>query len=131
MPNQNIKVYFDGLCVVCSKEIEQYKKMKGAEKINFIDIADPSFDCALEGLDPFAINKELHSKDAEGKIHVGVDTFILIWSNIDKLNWLAKLAQTSIVNFILQKNYILFTKIRPYLPRKSCETSPYCEIKTQ
>ncbi len=126
-----ISVFYDGLCVVCSAEINQYKKMRGAENIRFIDITEAGFDAKKEKLDPRKINVELHAKDAKGKLHIGVDAFILIWARLDKLNWLSRLSQKVIVRKFLQLNYSLFVKIRPYLPRKSCETSPYCEIKSE
>jgi predicted DCC family thiol-disulfide oxidoreductase YuxK len=125
-----IKVYFDGLCVVCSAEISHYKKMKGSENIDFIDITSNQFNSKKENLDPFLVHKELHAKDENGQLHIGVDAFSLIWSKLNKLTWLSRLSRKQPLNSILKMNYVLFTKIRPYLPRKSCETSPYCESKT-
>lgn len=129
MQNDQIKVYYDGLCVVCSSEINHYKKMNGSKNIDFIDITSSDFRADVEGLNPQKVHEELHAKDARGQLHVGVDAFILIWSSIDKLKWLSKAAQKSLIKKILQANYSLFVKIRPYLPRRSCETSPYCETK--
>lgn len=130
MSKHLVKVFYDGLCVVCSSEINHYKKMQGGEKINFIDITSLDFDASLEKLDPQSVHKELHAKDKNGNVFVGVDAFVLIWSQIDKLKWLSKLAQTWPVKKTLELNYKLFVKIRPYLPRKSCESSPYCESKS-
>lgn len=129
MKNDQIKVYYDGLCVICSSEINHYKKMTGSHKIEFVDITHPAFDITQTNLDPKKIHKELHSMDADGKVHVGVETFILIWSQLNKLKWLSKLARVNLVYKILQVNYSLFVKVRPLLPRRSCENSPYCEIK--
>lgn len=129
MAKDQIKVYYDGLCVVCAGEINHYKKMNGSENIYFIDIMGAGFDPLIEGLDPQKVHEELHAKDAQGNLHIGVDAFILIWSAIDKLKWLSKAAQKKFFNKILQANYSLFVKIRPYLPRRSCETSPYCATK--
>ena len=129
MANDQIKVFYDGLCVVCSSEINHYKKMKGSENILFVDITAPEFNPLTEGLDPQKVHEELHAKDSTGKLHVGVDTFILIWSKLDKLKWLSKAAQKTLLRKFLQLNYSVFVKVRPYLPRKSCETSPYCDIK--
>lgn len=131
MKNDQIKVYYDGLCVVCSSEINHYKKMKGSENIAFIDITSSAFRADLEDLDPKKIHNELHAKDADGKVYVGVDAFILIWASIEKLKWLSTAAQKKIFNKFLQFNYSLFVKIRPYLPRRSCEESPYCEVKAR
>lgn len=131
MSETKVKVYYDGLCILCSSEINHYKKMKGSDNIQFVDITTTEFNPQTENLDPFKVHKELHSKDLEGRIFVGVDTFILIWSKIDKLKWLSKLAQKAPIKKTLELNYKLFVKIRPYLPRRACEDSPYCEIKAQ
>lgn len=130
MATHQIKVYYDGLCVICSAEINHYRKMQGSDKINFIDITRPDFDPVKEGLNPKLVHKELHAKDRNEVLHIGVDAFILIWSNLNKLNWLAKAAKSKIINSFLKANYSLFVKIRPYLPRKNCETSPYCETRS-
>ena len=129
MQDHSLKVFYDGLCVLCSSEINHYRKMKGAENIKFVDITGLDFDAKNEGLDPFLVHKELHAKDENGRVFVGVETFILIWSKLDKLKWVSRLAQKSLVKKTLQLNYKAFVKIRPYLPRKSCEDSPYCETR--
>jgi predicted DCC family thiol-disulfide oxidoreductase YuxK len=131
MSNQPVKVFYDGLCVVCSSEINHYKKMQGGDKIDFVDITSLDFNASVENLNPHSVHKELHAKDKDGKVYIGVDAFVLIWSQIDKLNWLSKMAQTWPIKKVLQLNYKLFVKVRPYLPRKSCEASPYCETKSK
>ncbi len=128
-PNQ-VKVFYDGLCKVCSAEINHYKKMNGSHRIQFIDITTSDFDASKENLDPQKIHVELHAKDREGNVLTGVDTFILIWDQIDKLNWLGRLAKGNFFKSLLKIQYSLFVQIRPYLPRKACADSPYCEIKT-
>lgn len=121
-------VYYDGLCRVCSAEINHYKTMRGAEAISFIDITTTDFDPLRENLDPFKIHQEIHAKDSSGQLYVGVAAFILIWSKLPALAWLARLAKKTFPNKVLHWGYRGFVKIRPYLPRKSCEASMYCEI---
>ncbi len=125
-----VKVFYDGLCRVCSAEINHYRKMNGSHRIQFIDITTSDFDAAKEDLDPQKIHVELHGKDIQGNVVTGVDTFILIWDHIDKLNWLGRLAKKDFFKGLLKIQYSLFVKIRPFLPRKACADSPYCEIKT-
>ncbi len=128
MALSNATIYYDGLCRVCSAEINHYKKMKGADLISFVDITRTDFDPVQENLDPQKIHQEMHAKDRDGNLFVGVDAFILIWSQLPSLVWLSRLAKNKGVNQILQWGYQGFVKIRPFLPRKSCEDSPYCEI---
>lgn len=129
MSQHQITVYYDGLCRVCSAEINHYKKMKGAASILFKDITSSDFNAAVENLDPQKIHRELHARDSQGNIVTGVDTFILIWSHLDRLHRLSRLAKKTWFNNFLKLNYAAFVKVRPYLPRKTCSDSPYCEIK--
>ncbi|MCO5143885.1 MAG: DUF393 domain-containing protein [Oligoflexia bacterium] len=123
-----ISVYYDGLCSLCSREINHYKKMNGAESIEFIDIFDEKFNASSEGLNPVDIHKKLHVKDQDGNIQTGVNAFICIWQNIPSLRVLAKLASFFPIKIFLIFLYKIFTYIRPLLPRKSCENSSFCEF---
>jgi predicted DCC family thiol-disulfide oxidoreductase YuxK len=130
MATVHASVYFDGLCPLCSREIAHYQKMRGNERIRFVDITSPAFNSAQEGLDPLAVHRELHAKDAAGNIHTGVAAFILIWRQLDSMRWLVPIAAFAPVHFALKGAYRAFAKLRPYLPRKkTCSASPYCEVK--
>lgn len=124
-----VKVYFDGLCHLCSREIAHYRKLKGAENIHFQDITDSSFDALREGLDPVSVHKSLHARDRSGKIYLGVDAFICIWQELPAFQLVARLVRVAPVYYFLKVLYAGFAKLRPLLPRKSCSDSPYCEIK--
>lgn len=126
------KVYYDGLCVLCSKEIDHYRRQTGSDSIDFIDITSPQFDAASEGLDPFLVHKVMHVKTPSGELKTEVDAFIAIWEQLPKYKKLATLAQRKSVHCVLNFGYKGFVVIRPYLPRKKqgCENSPYCETRT-
>lgn len=128
MSQSDVTVYFDGLCRLCSAEIEHYKKMKGSERIRFVDIFSSGFDALAEGLDPQDIHRNLHVKDASGKLHIGVDAFIAIWSQIDSLKILSRWASRTPMRKLLRGGYFIFTKARPYLPRKKCPDDA-CAVK--
>lgn len=123
-----VQVYYDGLCHLCSREIEHYKKMSGSHRIRFVDITSSRFDAAAEGLDPQAIHRSLHARDADGRVWTGVDAFLVIWSELDLLRRIVPVASAWPVKRILEAGYVVFAKIRPALPRKSCSDSPYCEF---
>lgn len=125
----NITVYYDGLCHLCSREVGHYQRMKGAENIHFVDITEAAFDAGKEGLNPVEIHKTMHVRDKNGKIVLGIDAFISIWNELPSLRFLVPIASFRAVHFILKTLYAGFARIRPLLPRKSCENSPYCEIK--
>lgn len=127
---KNISVYYDGLCHLCSREIGHYRGMRGAESIRFVDITAGDFNALKEGVDPRAIHRVMHVKDVSGDLHTGVDAFLRIWAELPALRFFIPLARFGPVNLLLRAAYAGFARIRPLLPRKSCEASPYCETKS-
>jgi len=129
--SEKLTVYYDGLCHLCSREINHYRTMKGAENIYFVDITSPEFHADQEGLDPIQIHKTMHVRDRQGQLHLGVNAFIWIWNELSVLKFLVPIARTGPVHLVLESAYSVFAKVRPFLPRKSCETSPYCETPSK
>jgi predicted DCC family thiol-disulfide oxidoreductase YuxK len=131
--NTKVKVYYDGLCRACSREIEHYRSQAGAENIDFIDICASGFNPQHEGLDPIQVHKEMHVRRSDGSLATRVDAFIVIWETLPKFNFLARLARGQKIRSCLDVGYSIFAKIRPWLPRKTkqdeCQESPYCEVK--
>lgn len=128
-----LKVYYDGLCKLCSREMDHYRKQVGAENIDFIDICAPQFDATLEALDPVLVHKIMHVRRPDGTLATRVDAFIEIWKVLPRYNILGKTANLPIVKSLLEMGYTGFATIRPWLPRNSakneCKDSPYCEVK--
>lgn len=127
-----LTVYFDGLCPLCSREIEHYRRQAGSDQIAFVDITTPEFDPAAHGLDPKAVHRHLHARDEKGDLHVGVGAFIAIWNLLPRYRWAASLAAKSFVRPALNVGYEAFARVRPWLPRArraECAASPYCELR--
>ena len=105
--------------------------MSGSEKIHFVDITNTLFNAKKEGLDPQAIHKIIHVRDQSGNIKLGVDAFICIWEQLPALSMAAKLAEIKLIKFFLRIFYSIFATIRRWLPKKSCQNSPFCETNTK
>jgi len=127
---KQLKVYFDGLCPLCSREIEHYKKQPGAQSIEFIDITEANFSAEAEGLDPRQVHRRFHVRSGTAVLS-GVEGFREIWKRLPRYSWLGKLTSIRLVRLFFVAGYEIFALLRPLLPRKSrgCENSPYCEIK--
>lgn len=123
-------IYYDGLCRACSLEINHYRKLAGAENFKFQDIMVSDFKAEDHGLDPALVHHVMHVRDANGKLHQGVEAFQAIWKELPRYHFLARLSENSAFHALLQMGYNAFVKIRPYLPRKKadCSQSPYCEV---
>jgi predicted DCC family thiol-disulfide oxidoreductase YuxK len=117
----HLKVYFDGLCSLCSREIAMYRRKPGSDSIAWIDITHAGFDATSEGLDASKVHATFHVKTAKGAVIEGVDAFIEIWKNIPSLGFLAKAAEVPGVRPLLRIGYAGFARLRPYLPRKNAD----------
>ncbi|MFL2801617.1 MAG: thiol-disulfide oxidoreductase DCC family protein [Paracoccaceae bacterium] len=82
MSLNTIKIYFDGNCGLCSKEINYYKKIDKKNIFKWVDIY--TYDTVLKkyGIIKSEALMELHALDENGKMYKGVDSFILIWKNL-------------------------------------------------
>ena len=85
MDANTIKVYFDGNCGLCSKEINYYKKIDKKNTFDWINIYNDDTDLKKFGITKSEALMELHALDKDGKMHKGVDSFILIWNNLSVL----------------------------------------------
>lgn len=128
-----LTVFFDGLCPLCSREIEHYRRQPGAESISFVDITASSFDPVQAGVNPRRVHEVLHVRDAQGRISTGVDAFVEIWRVLPRYEWAARWAGRAPIKAVLSAGYAVFAKLRPFLPRRArgedCEASPYCKRK--
>lgn len=125
-----LSVYYDGLCQICSREIDHYRKIEGANEIRFVDITDEKFNPSAEGLNAKAVHKMMHVKLADGTILTAVDAFREIWKVLPAYRQLYKITGLSILRPLLDLGYHTFARLRPWLPKRSsnCESSPYYEI---
>jgi predicted DCC family thiol-disulfide oxidoreductase YuxK len=133
MAVEKVTVYYDGLCVLCSREIDHYRKARCANLIDFIDICAPTFDPSASGLDPKAVHRVMHVRRLDGSLATEMDAFIEIWKTLPGYRLLARVASFKFVRFFMNIGYQVFVRIRPYLPRRSadiyaCADSPFCEI---
>ena len=82
MPLNTIKVYFDGNCGLCSKEINYYRKIDKKNIFEWVNIYIHDTDLEKLGITKSEALMELHALDENGKMYKGVDSFILIWRNL-------------------------------------------------
>lgn len=125
MRTQNFRVFFDGACHLCSREIRHYRKLPEAQKFEWVDISAPDFKAEAYALDERAVHQEMHVMDEKGELHIGVMAFVEIWKRLPRWRVLASIVQWPIVFCAAKLGYSIFAYgIRPYLPKKkSCAIS--------
>ena len=119
-----VEVYYDGSCPVCDREMRHYRELDIDEKFRFIDISAPNFAAREGGPSYEDFMARLHVRDAEGRFHTGVDAFAVIWRTLPgrMFTLMARLVQLPGIHAVASLGYMVFARLRPYLPkRRRCE----------
>ncbi|WP_211224517.1 thiol-disulfide oxidoreductase DCC family protein [Marinimicrobium agarilyticum] len=79
-PTEHLIVYYDGACPRCRADRRRYERMAGkaGESVQWVDITGRDSELEQMGIDPERALRELHVRDAEGKIHRELDAYILL-----------------------------------------------------
>ena len=107
-----IKVYFDGKCGLCSKEINYYQRIVPEGVFEWLDVAtDPSL---LEGLgiSQREALKRLHVQDSAGTIKTGINAFQVIWEQLPNWRILGRITGVPGIYHFLEYLYVLFAAYR-------------------
>jgi predicted DCC family thiol-disulfide oxidoreductase YuxK len=109
-----VKVWYDGACPLCLKEIALMRRLDRCGRITFVDVAvgaDPS--CPV---DRATLLARFHAEE-EGVIHSGAAAFAAMWRTIPLLRPLGLLARNRAVLRLLETAYVHFLRVRPWLQR--------------
>ena len=109
-----VKVWFDGACPLCRREIALMRRLDKRRAINFVDVADgadPS--CPVDRSQLLA---RFHAEE-DGVMHHGAAAFAAMWRAIPLLRPLGLAARNDTVLRMLEAAYVQFLKVRPRLQR--------------
>jgi predicted DCC family thiol-disulfide oxidoreductase YuxK len=110
----SVKVWFDGACPLCLREIALMRRLDKRGAITFVDVAagaDPS--CPI---DRTTLLARFHAEE-DGVVHSGAAAFAAMWRAIPMLRPLGLAARWRPVLLVLEAGYIRFLKVRPRLQR--------------
>jgi predicted DCC family thiol-disulfide oxidoreductase YuxK len=110
----SVKVWFDGACPLCIREIALMRRLDRRGAIIFVDVAagaDPS--CPI---DRATLLARFHAEE-DGIIHDGAAAFAAMWRAIPLLRPLGLAARNGAVLKLLEAAYLRFLKLRPRLQR--------------
>ena len=115
-----VKVFFNNSCNICRTEINHYKK-HGDENINWIDVTDNQEAQNVTSKSYKELLRRMHVIE-NGKVIDGAESFLVIWKNIPKYNFLYKIFKIKPLFFILHifyeiAAYFLFLKNKHLLKK--------------
>jgi len=127
-----LRIFFDGSCPVCSREIAHYCRRDRANRLQPVDISAPGFDPQPYGIPLQAFMYELHVIDRRGEVFRGIEAFGAIWqafpdSTVYRL--LGMFIRLPGINTLARHGYRWFARLRPHLPgRRDACAAGSCRI---
>ncbi len=116
------KVFYDGKCGLCSKEINYYKRIAPKNTFEWHDIASNPEKLNELNVSQYDALMYLHAIDQKSNLKIGVDAFILIWSNLKHWKILSIFVRTPIIYSIANITYKLFANYR-FKKLSHCQTA--------
>ena len=108
-----VKVFFNNSCNICKAEISHYKKHCN-DKIEWIDVTNNVEAQKITSKSYKELLRRMHIIE-DGKIIDGAESFLIIWKNVPKYNFLYKIFKIKPLFFLLNifyeiAAYFLFIK---------------------
>ena len=113
-----LTVFFDGACPLCRREIGFYRRRKGADRIDWVDVSRGDAESVAPGLCRTDALKRFHVRLADGRLESGGRAFAELWASLPAFRWLGVIARIPIIGAILERAYRGFLRIRPALTRR-------------
>ena len=105
-------VLFDGSCPLCSREIRHYRRVRGADRIRWLDISAGDTPMPIDGIDRAAAMARFHVRDPVGRWHGGAHGFAELWSHLRGYRHLSRLLRTLGLVPLLDRLYTRFARWR-------------------
>ena len=113
------RVFYDGACPLCRREISHYRRLRGAGRIEWVDISTDQAALQHHGLSRRAAMARLHVLDAAGAWQTGAWAFAELWAQLPAYRRLAGLLRRSGTLPLLDRGYSVFARWRL---RRHCDT---------
>ena len=109
-----LTVFFDGACPLCRSEISLYRTCAGADRVAFVDVADPAVSGrVVDGLDKRTALARFHVQTADGRLHSGAAGFAQLWMTLPGWRWLGRLTMLPGISTLAEWAYRGSLHVRP------------------
>lgn len=131
-PRFPLRIFYDGACRVCAREVEHYSRSDHAGRLLPVDISAPEFDPTPLGISRDELMYQMHAVDAAGRVYRNVEAFWAIWQAFPAATGyglLGRLVTQPLLNPLARLGYRIFARLRRYLPRRQRDcASGSCRI---
>lgn len=112
-------VLFDGACPMCSREVAHYRRVRGADQVQWLDVANHADALPIDGIDRATAMARFHVRDRDGQWQTGAYGFAELWSHLRGYRVLSRIVSTLHLLPMLDAAYTRFARWRL---RRQCDT---------
>jgi predicted DCC family thiol-disulfide oxidoreductase YuxK len=112
--NAKCKVFYDGSCPLCRREINLYTKLDKDKQIEWLDVSSPDTFIPQNVTREYLLSR-IHLIGSDGQLQVGAAAFFFIWKKLPGWRWLGDLGSNRFVFRSAELFYEIFLKIRPFI----------------
>jgi predicted DCC family thiol-disulfide oxidoreductase YuxK len=113
---QPLRVFYDGACPLCRREIALYQRLAAGAPVAFVDVSQAE-DGWPHVLTRAQLLARLHVQQPDGSICSGAAAFVALWAVLPGWRGLAWLARLPGVLMLMERGYRGFLRWRPLLQR--------------
>jgi predicted DCC family thiol-disulfide oxidoreductase YuxK len=120
------KMYFDGSCPLCRREVAHYRFLDRRDRVDWVDISREADLLSTHGIDPDAAMRRLHAIDEQGRVVSGVSAFVAVWRQLPVYRYLAWLVEQLDLVPLLDRLYVRFAawRLRRRCGSGTCPSRP-------
>ena len=112
-----LTVYFDGSCPLCAREIAFYRRRRGGDRLDWVDVSELPDGEIAAGLSKSAALRRFHVKEPDGRILSGGLAFAHLWSALSALRPVGRIFRIPPLAWLLELGYRLFLSLRPLMQK--------------
>ena len=111
----SLKVFYDGACPLCAREIAHYQALAPLCRMEWVDVSSLPEGAVARGLTRAEALARMHVVAPDGSVISGARAFIAMWERLPGWRWLARLAAIPPIPSVLEWLYRGFLRLRPAL----------------
>ncbi|MBO6634719.1 MAG: DUF393 domain-containing protein [Parvibaculum sp.] len=111
------RVFYDGACPLCRREIAFYRRREGETRIDWVDVSAADYRGGNGAPDPETARKRFHVVSARGELVAGGAAFAELWSMLPGFRAAGRLFRIPPFSWAVALAYRLFLPLRPALQK--------------
>ena len=116
--------FYDGACPLCAAEIGFYRRRRGAEHVDWVDVSACPTQSVTPGLTRHQALERFHVQDGNGRLVSGGRAFAVLWSALPGYSWLGRIFRLRPLAWAIDRAYDGFLKGRPRLQAMARRATP-------